>query len=131
MPINVTSLTCTTPAQINADFEDGSIGDGWFDESRQDLIQWKVLNKTSWSMDVDHLINNAQVPEAPSPNYLQLIRKWQGAFAVAELRSTSFISSPGDRFEFSFWIQSKFPQFNNLQVHYKFIIYQLFILSFR
>jgi len=115
LPDRVASSNCAS-SLVDVDFEDGSVGDGWFDESRQDLVQWRVFNKSSWSLNVDHSINNAQAPN-PSSNYLQLIRTSFGAFAVAELRSVSFTASPGDRIEFSFWIQSKFPQFNNLEVN--------------
>ena len=63
---------------------------------------------------------NVQVPDstisAAGIRYLQLIRVKTNSFGVAKLTSSTFTASPGDTIQFAFWISSKFPRFNNLQV---------------
>jgi len=118
--------TCDSFADITNDFESGT-NICWQDESRKELISWKVYNSLSWSGDST---NNASAPapRPPGSNYLQLVRAKKGAFAVGEYRSERFTVSPGDKVSFDFWIQSKFPKFNNLEVIHKKKIVLNFIL---
>ena len=64
----------------------------------------------------DPLNTQAPTPMGEGFGFLQLIKMKSNMFAVAELRSKNFIASPGDRLQFSFWIRSKIPKFNNLEV---------------
>ena len=107
------------PSPLDVDFEDGTLG-SWYDESRQDVLQWRVVQSLP-STDDDPI--NALVPEpdGASSRYLQLIRKDLDSFVVAEFRSSSFQAFPGDQITFSFWIQSKYPKFNNIEVYLELI----------
>jgi len=100
------------PSPIDVDFEDETFG-SWYDESRQDVLQWKVMQPST-----DDSINaHVPRPDGSSSRYLQLIRKDLNSFAVAEFRSSPFEAFPGDKISFSFWIQSKHPKFNNIEVY--------------
>ena len=110
------SLVGCPSSPIDVDFEDETFG-SWYDESLQDVLQWKVMQS---SQSTDDPINaHVPKPDGSSSRYLQLIRKDLDSFAVAEFRSSSFEAFPGDKISFSFWIQSKHPKFNNIEVYLK------------
>ena len=84
------------------------------DESADDVFKWNVMGGYLAPNEI-----NAQVPISnisAGIRYLQLIRVKTNSFGVAKLTSSIFNASPGDTIQFAFWISSKFPRFNNLQV---------------
>lgn len=101
-------------SDLNNDFESGGGSTcPWTEESRND-VYWKLeAFETPW---------DSQYP-APEPlngrNYLRVDRGSNLSFGVAILHSPNFNLSPDDgdiSLSFSFWIRSKWAQFNNLEV---------------
>ena len=112
----IVNETSSVDISLDNNFESDEI-DPWIEQSKFG-VKWEIENTTS-SLEPDNL--------APLPlpdkgtNYLRVNRGPSLAFGVAILRSPVFTILPGDdnTFTFSFWIQSKWPKFTNLEVrHY-------------
>lgn len=69
--------------------------------------------------------NNAAPRKNDGSKYLRLRRASDGLFGVAQLRSPVFIAHPGDRISFSYWIRSRFNNFNSLQVILRLNVYYI------
>lgn len=93
----------------NNDFEDGNISP-WYDESVANVF---------WSIE-DYNNPSGYDSQAPEPingtKYLRAIRNPSLLSGLAVLRSEPFIASPGDAVSFNFWIRSRRPEGNNLEV---------------
>ena len=100
---------------LSNDFEDGRVSP-WYDESAAN-VNWKVEDFNSPS-EFDS--------PAPQPSsgtkYLRAARNKDLLSGLAVLRSEPFIASPGDQVTFNFWIRSRRPEGNNLEVYIKQII---------
>ena len=98
---------------LDADFEDGSTG------------SWDInlADESQYYWDIEDVLSPFE-PTNPAPvskkkvsqRHLRVKRSSGLAFGVAVVRSSEFMASPGDSISFSYWIQSKHKQFNNLQV---------------
>ena len=92
----------------------------WIDES-QGGFKWSIenYNSTSWGKD------STAPPDASNGQKYIRVHRWEpsstlSTFGVAILRSQPFSYLPEDvQFSFSFWIRSKWPEFNNLEVRNK------------
>jgi hypothetical protein len=98
----------------NNNFEDGSI-DPWMDYSRDDVVQWRIEDA--------HYPTSEVYNPVPKPlngqRYLRVNRNASHLTSgMAVLHSEIFTLVPGEaaRITFSFWIRSRRPQGNNLQV---------------
>ena len=92
------------------DFEDGSLGP-WYDDS-DGAVHWEVE-------DIDSPLetnNPAPTPLDASSKHARLVRV-QSEFNPAVLRSPKFQAVPGDQVSFAFWVRSRYPKGNSLQVH--------------
>ena len=104
------------------DFENTTNIDPWYDMSPGD-VNWRLegvsdLNKpTPLVPDSLNPTSAKYMRVLPSNHYVNPNQRPSG---LAILRSKPFMAYPTDSVEFSFWIRSKFPQGNNLQVHYVF-----------
>lgn len=98
---------------LSNDFEDGRLSP-WYDESAAN-VKWKVEDFNSPS--------EFDTP-APQPSsgtkYLRAARTRDLLSGLAVLRSEPFIASPGDQVTFNFWIRSRRPEGNNLEVYYNY-----------
>ena len=90
----------------------------WIDESEAGF-NWDIQNydSTSWGKD------SPAPPDASNGKKYMRVHRWVSSstlstFGVAILRSQPFTFLPDEdaQFSFSFWIRSKWPEFNNLQV---------------
>ena len=90
----------------------------WIDES-EGGFNWDIQNydSTSWGKD------SPAPPDVSNEKKYIRVHRWASSstlstFGVAILRSQPFTFLPGEdaQFSFSFWIRSKWPEFNNLQV---------------
>ncbi len=93
----------------NNDFEDGNISP-WYDESVANVF---------WGIE-DYNNPSGYDSQSPEPingtRYLRAIRNPSLLSGLAVLRSEPFIASPGDTVSFNFWIRSRRPEGNNLEV---------------
>lgn len=93
----------------DTDFETGTISP-WVEESNshENGPHWIIEDSAS---DCCH-------NPAPRPSHgSKYLRLRQGKFfGVTALRSPPFRANPGDAVSFSYWIRSKFYNFNNIQV---------------
>lgn len=110
----------TTRISLNNDFENGSI-DSWHDNSPSST-HWLVEDFS----DQTELSNPAPSP-VNGQKYLRAIRDVQLSSGLLILRSDTFTALPGDHFFFQFWIRSKYPEGNNLDVRYSLL--KLHVLS--
>ena len=104
-------------SDLGSNFENGGTG-GWIDES-QSGVKWSnedYTDSASWE-------NGSRAPQPLNGSkYIRVHREVSPTtlsitFGVAILRSPLFKFLPEDaNFSFSFWIRSKWPQFNNLEV---------------
>ena len=107
-------------SDLSNDFENGW-PTNWHDES-QGGFKWSIVDYKDPTWEE----NNAapQPPDAPNSRYMRVDR-WASSstlstFGVAILRSQPFSYLPEDaQFSFSFWIRSKWPEFNNLEARNK------------
>lgn len=94
---------------LDNDFEGGSTNP-WYDESPA-YVNWRVENFAS-PLEV-----NSTAPQpSTGTNYLRATRNADLASGLAVLRSPVFTANPGDLVSFDFWIRSKRPEGNNLEV---------------
>ncbi len=94
---------------LDNDFEEGSTNP-WYDESPA-YVNWRVESFTSPSE-----VNSTAPRPSTGTNYLRATRNADLASGLAVLRSPVFSANPGDRVSFDFWIRSKRPEGNNLEV---------------
>lgn len=97
-------------SSIDNDFESGSAG-SWFDES-PGYVNWRVE---------DYTRPTETSSPAPRPlNGTKILRATRNATypqsGLAILRSVSFTANPGDQVSFDYWIRSKRPEGNNLEL---------------
>ena len=98
---------------IDQDFEDGNLG-SWTDDS-QGIAHWTAK-------DPAILFEHRSVNWSSSSQFAWVF----GAhvdFNPAVLRSPEFQAVPDDQVSFSFWVRSRFPKGNNLQVIHQ-VFYQ-------
>lgn len=98
----------------SVDFEDDTYVESWIEESRSS-VKWKTENYDSqWEPD-----NRAPRPDS-GKRYLRVDRGTSKSFGVAILRSSNLDWLPDNSapilMSFSYWIRSKWPNFNNLEV---------------
>ena len=108
--------TLRTFSDLSCDFEND--WSNWIDESKGGF-KWGIegYDSTSWGKD-------SPVPPDVSNGQKHIrVHRWASSstlstFGVAILRSQPFTFLPDEnaQFSFSFWIRSKWPEFNNLQV---------------
>ena len=97
-------------AAVDNDFETGSASP-WFDES-PGYVNWRVEDHSK-PMEV-----NSPAPQPMTgTKYLRATRNADLLSGLAVLKSPVFTASPGDRVSFDFWIRSKRPEGNNLEVY--------------
>ncbi len=95
---------------LDNDFESGS-ANPWFDESPA-YVNWRVEDVASPTE------RNSSVPPPPTgTKYMRATRNADLLSGLAVLRSPVFTANPGDRVSFDFWIRSKRPEGNNLEVN--------------
>lgn len=112
--VDQNAIGTTQTFDPSVDFEDETFSDSWIDKSPTD-VQWRIEDYTSiWETDCP-----APIPRS-GQRYLRVDRGSSISFGVAVLRSLNLDWLPHDRqptfISFSFWIRSKWPQFNNLEV---------------
>jgi hypothetical protein len=94
---------------VSNDFEGGTMSP-WFDQSPA-RVNWKIEQLTS-PAEVD-----SPAPRPPNgTQFLRATRNADLASGLAVLRSPVFTALPGDKVRFTFWIRSRQPQANNLEV---------------
>ena len=94
---------------VSNDFESGTMSP-WFDQSPA-RVNWRVEQLTS-PTEVD-----SPAPRPPNgTQFLRATRNADLASGLAVLRSPVFTALPGDKVRFAFWIRSRQPQANNLEV---------------
>lgn len=94
---------------LDNDFESGSTNP-WFDES-PGYVNWRVE-----SLDSPSEANSPAPAPVAGTNYLRATRNADLLSGLAVLKSPVFTANPGDRISFDFWIRSKRPEGNNLEV---------------
>ena len=103
-------------SDLQCDFENDC--SNWIDES-EGGFNWDIQNydSTSWGNE------SPAPPDVSNEKKYIRVHRWASSstlstFGVAILRSQPFTFLPDEdaQFSFSFWIRSKWPEFNNLQV---------------
>ncbi|KZS19005.1 Seizure 6-like protein [Daphnia magna] len=94
---------------LDNNFESGTLSP-WYDES-PGYVNWRVENLASPSE-----ANSTAPKPATGSQYVRATRNADLASGLAILRSPTFTASPGDRVSFDFWIRSKRPEGNNLEL---------------
>lgn len=110
LPLSAELNPPLTRALYENDFESGS-ATPWFDESWGN-VKWQVENYSSPSE-----INSPAPPLSSGTSYLRATRNAALSSGLAVLSSPIVTLHPGDSISFDFWIQSKNPQGNTLEVH--------------
>ena len=95
---------------LDNDFESGS-ANPWYDQSPAN-VNWRVENVASPS----ETNSSAPMPSVGT-YYMRATRNADLTSGLAVLTSPVFTANPGDRVSFDFWIRSKRPEGNNLEVH--------------
>ena len=111
----------TDPKQVRLvlsnNFEGGSLSP-WFDESPGN-VNWRVEDFGSQS---------ASDSSAPKPiagtKYVRATRNANLDSGLATLRTEIFTASPGEEITFSFWIRSRRPEGNTLDVTLKLVLFK-------
>ena len=92
---------------LSSDFESGSMSP-WFDQSPSS-VNWRIDRS-----------NPILIPTVPQPangvTFLSLTRNANNDAGLAILKSPIFTALPGDQVNFTFWIRSRHPLGNSLQV---------------
>lgn len=92
---------------LDTNFDSGSMRP-WLDVSKdKSSARWAVEDVSS---------DESQCPPPTDKGGKYLSLKRQNTFGVAVLRSPTFMAFPGDVLTFSYWIRSRHPGFNNIQV---------------
>ncbi|XP_057367019.1 deleted in malignant brain tumors 1 protein-like [Daphnia carinata] len=94
---------------LDNNFESGTLNP-WYDES-PGYVNWRVENLASPS----EANSTAPKPDTGT-KYVRAARNADLASGLAVLRSPIFTASAGDRVSFDFWIRSKRPEGNNLEL---------------
>ena len=102
---------------LNKDFENEDISPWLLDESENgDGWQW-AIEEISKPFEEG---NPAPFPSSEGMDLSGLhhlrLKRTGPFFGVAGLRSPTFTAYPGDEIQFSYWIRSRFSNFNNIQV---------------
>lgn len=95
---------------LDNDFESGS-ANPWYDQSPAN-VNWRVENVAAPS----EANLSAPMPSVGT-NYMRATRNADLASGLAVLTSPVFTANPGDQVSFDFWIRSKRPEGNNLEVY--------------
>ncbi len=97
-------------------FENGTF-EPWIDLS-EDGTCWVVSNTMQWRNGENSI--HSQIPPLEDGKYfLQLENADVNVlFGVGKLSTATFLANPGDKLQFSYWISSRYSQFNNLQVSF-------------
>jgi len=91
------------------DFEDGSFG-SWYDGSPGSNVFWAIESHDTFFGSL------VPFPTCGS-KYLRISRNPNlSLFGLAVLRSKPILASPGEEIHFKFWIRSRRPVGNNLEV---------------
>lgn len=102
----------TTRSLLDNNFESGSMSP-WYDESPA-YVTWRVED-----------IQTPTEADYPAPyplsgfKYVRATRNADLLSGLAVLRSPLFTALPGDRITFDFWMRSKRPEGNSLEVIHK------------
>ncbi|KAI9550977.1 hypothetical protein GHT06_005450 [Daphnia sinensis] len=94
---------------LDNNFESGTLNP-WYDES-PGYVNWRVENLAAPSE-----ANSTAPKPTTGTQYVRATRNADLASGLAVLRSPTFTASPGDRVSFDFWIRSKRPEGNNLEL---------------
>ena len=94
---------------LSSDFESGSMSP-WYDLSTSS-VNWQIER-----LDSSTETNSAAPQPASGETYLRLTRNANLDLGLAILNSAVFIALPGDQVNFTFWIRSRQPLGNSLQV---------------
>ncbi|KAI9562416.1 hypothetical protein GHT06_013386 [Daphnia sinensis] len=94
---------------LDNNFESGTLNP-WYDES-PGYVNWRVENLASPSE-----ANSTAPKPTTGTQYVRATRNADLASGLAVLRSPTFTASPGDQVSFDFWIRSKRPEGNNLEL---------------
>ncbi len=121
-PINLASITAhgqgsslKDPKEVRQlisrnDFEDGRMSP-WSDLSGSS-VYWKIED-----IESPEEVNSPAPPTFSGSKYLRVTRNLETLpSGLAVLRSEPFTASPGDKVDFNFWIRSRRPEGNNLEV---------------
>lgn len=107
------------------DFDDGTLGNDWIDESSGDENRWKVQDPSeaeAQSQDFREVLSQSSVRLETNSRYLRLMASSSGYFSVASLRlNRVFQSSSSDGLQeynisLRFWLQTKYQEFSSLDV---------------
>ena len=96
-------------ALLDNDFESESVSP-WYDES-PGRVNWRVENSS-----VPLEINSTAPLPSIGTKYLRAVRADNSSSGLAIFTSPVFSAEPGDKVSFDFWIRSRRPEGNNLQV---------------
>ena len=102
---------------VDNDFENGTTAPYWTDCSEDGTLWVAVDNNHSWINENGR--SQLKLLSPPPPNNqgkFVIIKHYLKTFGIGILSSPYFIAYPGDRVMFSYWLQSTFPNFNNIQV---------------
>lgn len=94
---------------LDNDFESGSISP-WMDESPGN-VDWQIEKFSSPSET-----NSPVPPQSSGGSYLRATRNAYLSSGLAVFSTPNFTAYPGDKVSFDFWIRSKYPQGNSLEV---------------
>jgi len=98
----------------NTTFESGSLSP-WMDKSDDRAgVRWIV--EDFWTISSSLRPPPLEPIGSSNRKYLRLERQLGGSFEVAVLQSPFFLCQPGGILTFSYWIRSRYNQWNNIQV---------------
>ena len=92
---------------VDQDFENGKLGPYWSDDS-QGVVHWTVNDEAN--------IFEPKLKNWSGRKCAKVAGRVPSEFNPAVLRSPKFQAVPGDQISFAFWIRSRYPRGNNLQV---------------
>lgn len=96
---------------LDNDFESGTLGEWTIDMSLPGIndIQWKIEQASDNTVPI-------VPPVSGSFKYLRASRLSPGACGLTAIKSPEVTVSVGDKFTFSYWMQSRYHGFNNILV---------------
>lgn len=95
---------------LDTNFEDGSTGLWKMDKSCLSEARWMVEEL----FDPFEVNNSVPSNNKTGIRHLRILRS--SSFGVACLRSPVMKFQPGDQIAFDYWLRSRHPHFNNIQV---------------
>lgn len=83
----------------------------WQDQS-QDGARW-IIDSSEYQ---EKESSSGHPPHPSTGRFCLLLKSSSACFSVGILSSAMFVAIPGDEIQFDYWITSKYPELNNIQV---------------